>query len=67
MKNFDWQFTFKRFVICFTILIIARIVVGYIKTHAISFPSEYTTRAFTFALLYAAFSSFIKSKNQNEN
>jgi hypothetical protein len=67
MKNFDWQFTFKRFIVCFCILIIAKVIVGYFKTNTIEFPSQYLTSAFTFALLYSLFSGFMQSRNQNTN
>jgi hypothetical protein len=67
IKNFDWQFIFKRFIICFIVLLSARIIVGYFNTKTIQFPSEYTTRAFTFALLYSLFSGFMQSKNKNNN
>jgi hypothetical protein len=66
LQNLNWQFIFKRFIICFIILNMVRIIVLYIKSGVVQIPSAYATRSFTFALLYALFSGYMHSKNNTQ-
>jgi hypothetical protein len=67
LENFNWQFVFKRFIVCFLLLVIAKTFVAYYKTNIFALHTPQLIKSFTFALLYSLFSGYMYTKNNPKN
>jgi hypothetical protein len=64
MQNFNWQYTFKRFLFGFILANAIVFLSNYFAKGITQLSRENLTGAFTFAILYAIFSAYMQAKNQ---